>query len=88
MSIRYIILAAYAVSLLIAVGAAPVFAAEAPAIEWQTLLGGSGDEFGSSIQQTADGGYILIGNTKSSVSNDVTGINRGGKFSCCPWQQA
>ena len=37
-----------------------------PAIEWQRNLGGSLDEYGTSIQQTSDGGYILCGTTWSN----------------------
>lgn len=40
-------------------------------IEWQKSLGGSSDDRGSSIKQTADGGYIIAGST-SSVDGDVT----------------
>jgi len=33
--------------------------------EWNRILGGSDDDLGSSIQQTADGGYIITGWTNS-----------------------
>jgi hypothetical protein len=50
----------------------PALAAEAPVIEWQKVLGGSGYDYGGGgIQQTSDGGYILIGDTESSSSGDV-----------------
>jgi len=39
---------------------------------WQRCLGGSGDDFGTDIRQTGDGGYILIGRTTSS-NGDVSG---------------
>lgn len=45
-------------------------------IEWQKALGGSGADTANSIQQTADGGYILAGNSDSN-DVDVTG-NHGG----------
>jgi hypothetical protein len=45
-------------------------------IEWQKALGGTGDDFGRSVQQTIDGGYI-IGGKSSSTDGDVTG-NHGG----------
>jgi hypothetical protein len=47
-------------------------------ISWQKVLGGSGSDYGYDIRQTADGGYILIGETTSSASGDVTGTNHGG----------
>ena len=34
-------------------------------IQWQQVLGGAGFESGRSIEQTTDGGYILIGSTDS-----------------------
>lgn len=46
-------------------------------IEWQNCLGGSGNETGRDIQQTADGGYIIAGSTTSTdgdlADNEVTG---------------
>ncbi len=51
--------------------------AEGPAIEWQRLLGGSSNEFGHSVQPTADGGYILLGGSSSSQNGDVTGTRHG-----------
>ncbi len=32
----------------------------------------------TSVQQTADGGYVLLGSVDSSASGDVTGTNHGG----------
>ena len=46
-------------------------------VSWQKLLGGSGTEFGFSVQQTADGGYVLLGRSNSSASGDVTGTTHG-----------
>ncbi|MDR3272603.1 MAG: T9SS type A sorting domain-containing protein, partial [Flavobacteriaceae bacterium] len=45
---------------------------QAPAIEWQKCLGGSGGDMASSIQQTSDGGYIVAGITNSN-DGDVSG---------------
>lgn len=45
-------------------------------IQWQKALGGTGDENVYSIQQTSDGGYIVVGDTNSN-NGDVTG-NHGG----------
>lgn len=41
-------------------------------IIWQKCLGGSNSDYGKSIRQTADGGYIVAGYTASS-DGDVTG---------------
>jgi hypothetical protein len=46
-------------------------------IEWQKCLGGTGQEFGTSIIQTIDGGYILTGTTTSN-NGDVSG-NHGNE---------
>lgn len=44
-------------------------------IVWQKTYGGTASEFGNSIQQTSDGGYIVAGQT-SSENGDVT-LNKG-----------
>jgi len=44
-------------------------------IQWQKSLGGSGHDFGESIQQTTDGGYIVTGRTESN-DGDVS-ANQG-----------
>jgi len=46
--------------------------AQAPEIEWQKSYGGTNDEEARSIQQTADGGYIIAG-ASSSDDGDVSG---------------
>jgi hypothetical protein len=46
-------------------------------IQWQKVLGGTGSESGRSIQQTAEGEYILSGLTDSDNTGDV-GPNHGG----------
>jgi hypothetical protein len=45
-------------------------------IQWQKCLGGSGDDQAFDIQPTADGGYIMVGQS-SSNDGDVSG-NHGG----------
>jgi len=40
--------------------------AQSPSIEWQKCIGGSDDDYATSIIQTSDGGYITVGNAKSS----------------------
>ena len=49
------------------------------AIQWQNTIGGSGADFFTSLQQTADGGYILGGSSNSNISGDKTenGIGNG-----------
>jgi PKD repeat protein len=46
-------------------------------IEWQNTIGGSGDDYLQSIQQTTDGGYILGGYSQSGVSGDKTEACQG-----------
>lgn len=43
-----------------------------PAMQWQRCLGGSQTESASRVQQTSDGGYIVVGYTSSS-SGQVSG---------------
>jgi len=45
-------------------------------IEWQKCLGGTSDDYAESIQQTSDGGFIVVGYTSSNNGN-VSG-NHGG----------
>ncbi|WP_160137826.1 T9SS type A sorting domain-containing protein [Chryseobacterium sp. c4a] len=44
-------------------------------LQWQKSLGGSGNDYASSVIQTADGGYVVAGTTDSN-NGDVTG-NKG-----------
>jgi hypothetical protein len=46
------------------------------AVDWQTLLGGTGYDDGTAIRQTSNGDYILAGRTTSDNSGDV-GPNNG-----------
>lgn len=45
-------------------------------IQWQKPLGGSGEDYATSIKKTSDGGYIVTGNS-NSIDGDVT-VNHGG----------
>lgn len=48
--------------------------AQAPNIDWESALGGSGGDQGYCAEKTADGGYVLGGST-TSTNGDVTGNN-------------
>ena len=41
-------------------------------LDWQKMLGGTSDDWFASLQQTTDGGYIVLGSTESN-NGDVTG---------------
>ena len=43
-------------------------------IEWQKCLGGTSEDIANSIQQTNDGGFIVVGYTNSN-DGDVSGIH-------------
>jgi len=43
-------------------------------IQWQKCLGGTTSDYALSVQQTADGGYIIAGETNSN-DGDVTGLH-------------
>jgi hypothetical protein len=46
------------------------------AIEWQKSLGGSGRDWAKSIQQTNDGGYIVVGQSLSNDGDATGGVYR------------
>ncbi|MBP6659765.1 MAG: T9SS type A sorting domain-containing protein [Chitinophagales bacterium] len=48
-------------------------------IEWQKTIGGNANEDLRSIQQLADGSYILGGYSESSISGDKTSLSNGGQ---------
>ena len=49
-----------------------LLSAQSPAIDWQKVYGGSGNERLNKIIHTLDGGYILSGESESGVSGDKT----------------
>jgi hypothetical protein len=48
------------------------------AISWQNTIGGNGDDYLLTIEQTADGGYIVGAGSDSNISGDKTENSRGG----------
>jgi hypothetical protein len=52
----------------------------APVIEWQKCLGGSWDDYATSVQQTFDGGFIVTGWTYST-----DGLVTGNHGACDVW---
>ncbi|MBI3500292.1 MAG: T9SS type A sorting domain-containing protein [Bacteroidetes bacterium] len=49
-----------------------VKAASDGTLQWSKTFGGTGDDVGSSVQETNDGGYIIIGETNSfSAGNNI-----------------
>ncbi len=51
---------------------------DAGSLEWQNTIGGSGDDYATSIKQTSDGGYIVGAGSDSNISGDKTENSRGG----------
>jgi hypothetical protein len=76
---------AYLISILLL----PVFINSAYAVEWSRVYGGASDDYAYSVQQTADGGYILAGRTISfgSGKEDVWVIKLDVNGSLV-WQKA
>lgn len=48
-------------------------------IQWQKCLGGNDDEWGRSVQQTSDNGYVIAGTTRSN-NGDVSDNDGGQDF--------
>ena len=46
-------------------------------IVWENTIGGSGSDFANSIQQTAGGGYVVVGYSDSGISGDKTEAGLG-----------
>lgn len=50
-------------------GASPAFAGEVPQVEWEKTFGGDESDYGYSVSQTSDGGYIITGFTFVKAGN-------------------
>ncbi|SMC63161.1 hypothetical protein [Moheibacter sediminis] len=50
--------------------------------QWDKLLGGTGNEYGTSAQQTSDGGYVVLGSSahNSAGTGDQAGIISIGEY--------
>ena len=57
-------------------------------IVWNSVIGGTGDEFAYDFIQTSDGGYIVVGKTSSGGSGGfdmyIVKIDSMGGFNACP----
>lgn len=49
----------------------------APVNNWDKTIGGNLDDYGSCIEMTNDGGYIIAGASSSGVNGDKTSVNKG-----------
>lgn len=47
-------------------------------IIWNRLLGGNGEDEAYDLLQTADGSFVIAGNSTSSQNGDITQLNHGG----------
>ncbi len=55
-----------------------VYSQMVPGIQWQEVLGGTHDDWASSILQTSDGGYIAVGGTYSSDGDFIDNHGKDG----------
>jgi len=55
--------------------------AQAPEIQWKKTIGRNSSSVGYSVQQTADGGYIIVGETRSSDAGNISQIAYNCGFS-------
>lgn len=52
--------------------------AQDPNILWQRTIGGNGEEYLKSLEETSDGGMIIGGYSNSNISEDKSENSRGG----------
>ena len=68
---------------------------QSPSLDWQISLGGSADDYGNSVIQTSDGGYLIVGEA-SSMDGDIIASHGGtecwvvklGPTGAVQWQRA
>ncbi|HMK45907.1 MAG TPA: hypothetical protein VK436_04725 [Methanocella sp.] len=56
-------------------------------LQWQKAIGGTGDEFGESVQQTSNGGYIITGNTTSFGGGSFVYLVNVSPTGAVQWQE-
>jgi len=48
--------------------------------EWDKTYGGNNEDILASVQQTSDGGYIMVGSSSTSINGDKSEANRGSGY--------
>ena len=59
----------------------------APPVQWQQTFGASGNSSGRSVQQTPDGGYIIVGNTEAGANKYDVYLVKTDTSGKVQWQQ-